>query len=218
MKTNPSNSRRSFLGQLGLMAFLPSIARRRALEPNAEPSPWDMQWVDRVAKAPYKAVIDSTTIAEGNALNLAADIMDRFHDVYNGPDDQTRVVIVVRQMGTPLAFQDALWDRYAIGEDQKINDAATKAPARRNPFLRGSSNEPARGDKIEPLVARGLTILVCNRSAMNWARSFAEKTKRDVEEVRTEFRNGLVPGAVLMPDGIFALVRAQNAVCALMKA
>ena len=218
MSRNAPKSRRGFLGQLGLMAFLPSIVRQRLLVSRAEPSTWDMQWVDRVAKAPYKAVIDCTTIAEGSALNLAADIMDRFHDVYNGPDEQTRVVIVMRQMGTPLAFQDALWDRYAIGEDQKINDPATKAPARRNPFLRGPSTEPPRGDKLEPLVARGLTILVCNRSAMNWAKSYAEKTKRDVEEVRTEFRNGLVPGALLMPDGIFALVRAQNAGCALMKA
>ena len=218
MHTDAAKSRRGFLGQLGLMAVLPKLVRHRVLESRVEPSTWDMQWVDRVTKAPYKAVIDCTTIAEGNALNLASDIMDRFHDVYNGPDDETRVVIVMRQLGTPMAFQDALWDRYAIGADQKINDPGTKLPARRNPFLRGPAGEPARADKIEPLVARGLTILVCNRSAMNWARGYAEQAKRDVEEVRTEFRNGLVPGAFLMPDGIFALVRAQNAGCALMKA
>jgi hypothetical protein len=32
--------------------------------------------------------------------------------------------------------------------------------------------------------------------------------------VQNEVRNGLIPGARLMPDGVFALVRAQNAGCA----
>jgi intracellular sulfur oxidation DsrE/DsrF family protein len=64
---------------------------------------------------------------------------------------------------------------------------------------------------------RGLTVLVCNRAAMNMAHSFAEKYKLDVEKVREEVRNGLIPGALLMPNGIFAIVRAQNAGCAYLK-
>jgi hypothetical protein len=52
---------------------------------------------------------------------------------------------------------------------------------------------------------------------MNWATSAAERTKRDVEEVKNDVRNGLVPGAILMPTGVFALVRAQNAGCAYMR-
>jgi hypothetical protein len=35
--------------------------------------------------------------------------------------------------------------------------------------------------------------------------------------VQSEVRAGLVPGAILMPTGVFALVRAQNAGCAYMK-
>jgi intracellular sulfur oxidation DsrE/DsrF family protein len=216
-------ARREFLGQLGVMAMATSLPvssaevksrRREAVSPQ-----WDMSWLDRIAAAPYKAVIDSTNLNDGAALDLAADIMDRFHDVYNGPDEQTRIIIVMRQLGVPMALQDALWDRYAIGEDRKINDPATKAPARRNPFLRAAPGEPdwVQEGKVEPLVKRGMTILVCNRAAMNHARSYAERTKRNVEEVQADVRNGLVPGAYLMPDGIFALVRAQNAGCALMK-
>ena len=52
---------------------------------------------------------------------------------------------------------------------------------------------------------------------MNYASGFAEKTKRNIEEVRADVRLGLVPGALLMPDGIFALIRAQNAGCAFMR-
>lgn len=214
-------ARREFLGQLGVLAAAAAIPRTvGAAEPmrqQSATSPWDMSWVEKVAAAPYKCVIDATNINDGAALDLAADVLDQFHEVY--PNDQARVVVVARQLGVPLALQDALWDRYAIGADRKITDPATKAPARRNPFLRprpGAASYDVES-KIEPLMARGLTILVCNRAAMNTARSYAEQTHRDVEQVQAEFRAGLVPGAFLMPDGIFALVRAQNAGCALLK-
>jgi intracellular sulfur oxidation DsrE/DsrF family protein len=39
---------------------------------------------------------------------------------------------------------------------------------------------------------------------------------RDVEEVQKDVRANLVPGAILVPSGIYALIRAQNAGCAYM--
>jgi len=52
---------------------------------------------------------------------------------------------------------------------------------------------------------------------MNWAARLAQKLERDVEETRNQVRTGLVPGAILVPSGIFALIRAQNAGCAFMR-
>jgi intracellular sulfur oxidation DsrE/DsrF family protein len=52
---------------------------------------------------------------------------------------------------------------------------------------------------------------------MSMGYSFAQKTGRDVEEVRKEVRENLVPGAIAVPSGIFALIRAQNAGCAFMQ-
>jgi len=215
--------RRVFLGQLGVMALAASapasvmttVSRRRA----PSPSPWDMSWVERMSAAPYKVVLDSQNLDDGAALDYAADIMNTFREVYNGPDTQTRVVVVMRRLGVPMALKDELWDRYAIGEDRKVNDPITKAPAKRNPWLRAAPNAPSYevDSKLESLLPRGLTVLVCNRAAMNMAHSIAEKYKLDVEKVRDEVRKGLVPGALLMPNGIFAVVRAQNAGCAYLK-
>lgn len=219
---DPRTPRREFLARLGLAACattFPAVAFAEPL-PHAPGSPtWDMSWVERVAKAPYKAVIDSTNLNDGAALGLAADIMDMFREVYGPPDEQTRVVVVMRQLAMPMALRDELWERYAIGEDRKVNDPATKTPARRNPFLRAAPGAPSyeAESTLQPLVARGLTVLVCNRATMNTARSAAERAHVDVERVQAEFRSGLVPGAYLMPDGIFSLVRAQNAGCAYMR-
>jgi len=224
-----TSDRRDFLRQLTLataavgggaiVSPLGAEELNRAADRFGAPSAaWDMSWVDQVQRAQYRAVFDSPTLSDGAALDLAAGIQDNFKEVY-GSDDGVRMVIVMRQLGQVMGFNDDLWNRYAIGEDRKVNDPLTKQPARRNPYLKAMPGEPdwAAGSKLETLHARGAIFLVCNRASMNFAAGAAERTKKDVEQVRNDVRNGLVPGATLMPTGVFALVRAQNAGCAYMK-
>ena len=165
-----------------------------------------MSWVERVQRAQYKVVFDSSSLADGAALDLAAGIWSDYNTVY-GSDDVARMVIIMRALGQVMAFNDTLWEKYGIGEERKVNDPDTKQPARRNPWRK----------QLDTLRARGAIFLVCNRASMNWATDAAKRTERDVEEVKNEVRNGLVPGAILMPTGVFALARAQNAGCAYMR-
>lgn len=215
--------RREFLGHIGLLAaaaVLPATAG--AAEPRLKigsASQWDMSWVEKVNTAPYKCVLDVQN-ASDDPLYTASDILDKFREVYGAQGEQMRLVLVVRRLGVPMALDHSLWERYHIGEDRKIEDPVTKAPARRNPFLAAPPNEKESykvESKLEPLMARGVIVLVCNRAAMNWASGSAEKFKRPVADVQNEVRSGLVRGALLMPDGVFALVRAQNAGCAIYK-
>jgi len=224
-----TSDRRDFLRQLtiataavgggAIVTPLGAEELHRAADRFSSPSAaWDMSWVAQVEQAKYKAVFDSNTLSDGAALDLAAGIQDNFKEVY-GSDDGVRMVIVMRQLGQVMAFNDDLWNRYAIGEERKVNDPLTKQPARRNPYGKPNPGEPdwAVASKLDTLRAHGAIFLVCNRASMNWATSAAERTKKDVEQVKNEVRNGLVPGALLMPTGVFALVRAQNAGCAYMK-
>ena len=215
-------SRRDFLSTVGIVAA--SSAGAAAFAPLlAEPpafaeGDWDMSWADEISKARYKAVFDSPSLADGAALDLAAGIWDNFKDAY-GTDDGVRMVIIMRQLGQVMAFNDKLWEKYGIGEERRVNDPVTKLPATRNPYASAASGEQswALNSKLDALYKRGAILLVCNRASMNWAASAAERTKRPVEEVRAEVRANLVPGARLMPTGVFALVRAQNAGCAYMR-
>jgi intracellular sulfur oxidation DsrE/DsrF family protein len=191
---------------------------RAASGPNAG-SPWDTSWLDRLAAAQYRVVFNASDIADGAALDYASTFFDHFHEAHGTSDAQTRPVVVFRRLGTVMALNDMLWDKYAIGEDRKVSDSATHAPAKRNIFWKaapGTSPE-ASGNKIETLHQRGMISLVCNIAAMNVGYSLAQKSGRDVEEVRREVKANLVPGAILVPSGIYALIRAQNAGCAYMQ-
>jgi len=137
---NPHPRRSDFLGQLGAAAaalFTPPIRSERRHFPR-HGSSWDLSWVDRLTDVPYRVVFDANDVADGFALDLTVMFFDQYHEVYDTRDDQARAVIVMRQLGTPLALGDALWDRYAIGEEIKVRDPATRQPARRNPFLRAA--------------------------------------------------------------------------------
>jgi intracellular sulfur oxidation DsrE/DsrF family protein len=113
---------------------------------------------------------------------------------------------VFRRLGTPLALNDVMWERYAVGEDSTITDNQTHRPARRNVYKK----------QLDALRERGLISLVCNIALGNWSSRAAKRTNKKVADVVAEARANLIPGAIVVPSGVFALIRAQNAGCAYM--
>lgn len=210
--------RRDFLAQLGgaaaAMAFNGDEAR--ASSAPLESGLWDTSWLDRLAMAQYRVVFNASEMNDGEVLDYANTFLVHFHETHDTTDSQTRPVIVFRRLGTTLALNDAMWDGYALGEGDKINDPLTKAPARRNIYWRAKGSPGTPSSTIESLHQRGMISLVCNVALNNVGRTLAARTKRSVDEVQKELRANLVPGAVLVPSGIYALIRAQNAGCAFM--
>lgn len=145
--------RRNFLSRLGAgTAVLSAGAFRSPLDAEERHSAeqvvsqgaWDMSWVDKIQRAPYKSVFDSTALADGAAIDLASGIWNDFKAVY-GSDDVARMVIIMRQLGQVMGFNDTLWEKYAIGEERKVNDSVTKLPAKRNPWTHELDTLCARG-------------------------------------------------------------------------
>jgi hypothetical protein len=211
--------RRGFIGQLGVfaatMTFDADELRATSVHTHGL---WDTSWLDQLALAQYRVVFNTSEVSEGNVLSYVDSFLDDFHTVHGTTDQQTRPVIVFRRLGTPMALNDRLWERYQIGEDLKIKDPTTHAAATRNVFWKareGATGWEARY-ALEPLQRRGLISLVCNVALGNWASQMARRYQRDPETVKTEVRENLIPGAIVVPSGIYALIRAQNAGCAFM--
>lgn len=212
--------RRAFLGRLGgaLGASMIFDADELQAASRHDEGPWDTSWLDRLASAQYRVAFNVSEVSEGAVLSYAASFLEDFHAVHGTADPQTRPVAVFRRLGTPMALNDALWARYAIGEDLKLRDPNTRAFATRNVFWqpRAGATGWEAATALEPLQRRGLISLVCNVALGNWASQVARRTQRDPEAVKAEARENLVPGAIVVPSGIYALIRAQNAGCAFM--
>jgi intracellular sulfur oxidation DsrE/DsrF family protein len=209
--------RRDFLARLGLAAAvlgidMDELRGQSAVRPG---SPWDTSWLERLAGARYRVVFNANVIDDGGVFSYVSTFLDHFHDVHNTTDAETVPVVVFRRLGTSMAANDHLWDRYEVGADSKIDDPDTKSPARRNVFWR-AGRSGGNSATIETLHKRGMVSLVCNVSLGNMGRRWAERTQQDIDQVQAEVRANLVPGAIVVPSGIYALIRAQNAGCAFM--
>lgn len=228
-------SRRRFVTQLGRIASLTalgSIVSARSIaaaEPDAPAAPaapdtpapgdWDLSWVDRLKGATNRGVFDWSTIEtppDAAALDRAARYLDGCVDAY-GDASSARAVIVIRHLATPAALTDAAWSRYEMGTVQKVTDPTTHQPAVRNPYWSatstGGDDDP---QTLHDLVQRGAIILVCNVALTHLASRVARQRGEDPATVQHDFRASLIPTAIVVPSGIFGLVRAQNAGCGLV--
>lgn len=232
MSSNPTGGentpRREFIGQLataavalvGTAACAPAIASQqpatstapaangggaRAAAASAIPAAkvtFDDSWTTRLT-APHKGVFDSPEIGDGIAVMQAQIWIRGNKEALGATDADTQAVLVLRHAAVPMVFNDALWEKYELGKETKTKDYRTKKFETRNPWRA----------TLESLQEKGSIVLGCNLAAMGFASRIAERTKQDVEAVRQEIRANLVKGAMLMPSGIYAVHRAQEAGC-----
>ncbi len=228
---NPRSDRREFLTQVATAAVivagsacaapLSAGAQQAGASRAARGAPFDDSWTQRVIAAKHRAVMDSPGIEDGLALEHATFFMQGFREQLDVGGADVVPVVVLRHVGTVMALNDSLWEKYALGERVNLKDPATGKPALRNPFIRvatGDKNALVTPDaSIEALLASGAILLACNKATMHLAGQVAQKYNRDAEEMRAEFRAGVVPGVLLQPSGIYATLRAQDVGCSFIK-
>ena len=222
--------RRGFLGQAAAMAIAPAIlgkpfgfaggdtgesaetaaggmsgARSRAA--------WDMSWVDGLAGAKHKAVFDATQITNGLSLGHVDLYLRGYREVYGVEERDVRAVLVIRHEAVPMFLNDAFWAKYRLGQTLRITDPSTGASAVRNPFSAQGAKAVPEWNTIQQLRARGVAVLGCATALRSVAGLMAAQTGQAASVVEAEAMTSLVTGVVIMPSGIFAILRAQEAGC-----
>lgn len=232
--------RRTFLAQaagaaaaacatpLAALADTPAAPGAPGASTPAGPDVFDDAWTARVRAARHRAVFDAPSIEDGLVL-WQAWLFRRGCREALGAEGRDAVVpvLVLRHAATLMAFDDALWAKYDLGTQRKIDDPATKKPAVRNPWARTRADAPpgerdaVLGDEpaptVEGMLASGAVVLTCGMAIRRFAQGLATRTKGDPEAVRQELQRGVVPGVLVQPSGIYATLRAQEAGCTFMR-
>lgn len=226
-------SRRSFVQHVGHVAsltFLSSAMGATVARAESAPVPatavstddWDLSWLARLASGTDRAVFDWPTLgspADPILLELADRYLQNCAVAYGAQPYAVRVVLNIRTQAVPAAVADVMWERYALGAEYQTTDPTTGVLAIRNPFwYRAPDPAPGLGlPCLADLQRAGATILVCDFALTNLAKRLAPKFHQSEATVHAALRANLVPGAFAVPSGIFGLVRAQNAGCALVR-
>ena len=186
------------------------------------PKTWDASWMNRIT-AKHKAIFDSPEIGDGTALYQAMSYLDSVKDVFGTGDSDASVVVVLRHRAVPMLFNDAMWAKYDIGTATKTLDEKTRLAVKRNTYYQegDAQGHPKSTEKpsatIKSLSARGVIFVGCDLATRAFSSRAAASAKKPSQEVDEEITANLIPGATLMPTGVFATLMAQEAGCALMK-
>jgi intracellular sulfur oxidation DsrE/DsrF family protein len=203
----------------GLQACASSVAALTTSPPKQAGREWDLSWVDRL-KAPFRVV---SNITQKNDLGLMQTWMwmQGFQQAYGTEDNNLNAVLVFRHEAVAMMLDDAMWARMAITESSSGTGSGNTAaaPPGRNPWLsKPASNGPSGSQDtdytISALRARGVIMLACNMALRGQVSRLRQKENLTADDADRAIRNAIVPGCYIVPNGIFAVSRAQMAGCA----
>jgi hypothetical protein len=215
------STRRSFLGLAGLgtlAAATGSPLFARTPRPAARRDPvtdtWDMSWVGRV-NGKHRAVFDSPEIHDGAGLFRAFLWRDEVKEVYGGELADASAVLVIRHAAIPLVMNDEFWGRYEVGKRVKMKNPATRRWFTTNPIRVSPPGMPPQFARynLDTFVSEGGIVLGCGVAFHEIVGSVAERDKISEDEADRRAREHLLPGIILQPSGVFAVLSAQEAGC-----
>lgn len=211
------------LAAAGALGACASGAQQAAAAPVPAPragTRWDMSWMKKLGR--YKTAYDSPEIMNGAALAFAAAASAGYRDAFGVTDAEITPVLILRHAASVMVLNDSMWERLALGEARTLKDPTTGEPAKRNPFINYT-----KGDKhtmigaeagLDVLIAKGAIALACNNGLLGAAFQLAKKEPTFTRETAlAEIHRNVIPGAYVMPNGIFAVSAAQDAGCHYMR-
>jgi intracellular sulfur oxidation DsrE/DsrF family protein len=216
-KSKTSPSRREFVGAItagatALLAGLPTVSSSETTEPSSVAMA--DAWFKKV-KGKHRIIYDATEPHDGFPI-IWAWVFYQTNNQTGSADADLTAMVVLRHNAIPLAMHDSLWEKYKFGENFKITDNNTKAPAVRNPYYnpKGADFPIPAIEGIQKLQTRGAMFCVCDMALTVYSSMIAKGMDLKPEDVKNEWVSGLHPGIQIVPSGVWAVGRAQEKGCA----
>ena len=217
-------TRRDFLGKMAVNAAmlgarplgldLASPSALSALAAPAQGEKWDLSWTSKVT-GKHKTVFDVPEVDSGYGVWRASLWARQYQDVLGAAPRDLSTVLVLRHNGITLAMQQAFWDKYGIGKAKNALHPITQEPTDRNPALLSSSRNEVPADfdavALDKFISRGGIALGCNLAFADCVQIVKSKEGVSDADARKQAIGYLVPGVILQPSGVFAVIRAQEA-------
>lgn len=195
-----------------------SQAQRVAVDETDHPIPistkYDVAWAGRIT-ARFRAVFDSPNMSGGAALIRANAWCDQYKEVYGVERAAMNAVLVLRADAIDLAVDDDYWQRFKVGKEHTLRGADGKRWTTVNPIsARARDTEPSKpANTLESFMANGGIVLACGWAFGKVIQRYGDGDRLERAEAARVARSHLIPEIVLQPNGIFAILRAQEAGC-----
>jgi len=174
----------------------------------------DLSWVAKL-RGKSRAVFDSPHPSEGAALFRAVIWRSQVHSAFGTPLEDITPVVVLRHEAIPMIMDDAFWAHLGIGKDLKWKDEKTGKWVTSNPL---SSTPPGAPEylkdvNIPAFVKNGGVVLACGLAFGNIVYQYHEKDKLSEADAFKRAKEHVLPGVIIQPSGVFAVLKAQEEGC-----
>lgn len=230
MRNQSPSSRRNFLGTLATSAAAISAASFAPLAAGAQMAQMAAGGPDDIfknLKGKHRVVFDANKPNEVFPFAWPTVFM-MTNEATGTPAKDQNVVVVLRHLAIPYALDNKVWAKYNLAEIFKAGELgpaysakdAKTAVAMRNPFWmpqHGDFQVPGMGAVdigINHLQEKGAIICACNAALTVYSAAVAQQMGKNAEEVKRDWMEGVLPGVKVVPSGVWALGRAQEAGCA----
>lgn len=230
MTRTDATPRRNFLGRiLGAAAVALPFAGARAVEAQAPTAADD--WMKEV-KGTHRCLFDFPQHKNGVPLLHILNYLNTYKEAYKAGAGQVGAVGTFYSIGPQasmsMAFNDAMWTKYKLGEYLSLKDAAGR-PYTRNVFFRPTKDDlhllmgamqtptiPAFGESmpalgIESLQKMGTKFLLCANALGGWCLELDARGKGKAADIEKELRANLLPGVTIVPAMVIAIEQGQAA-------
>jgi hypothetical protein len=175
---------------------------------------WDTRWHERLTGS-VRTVFDVPEVESGFGVWRATIWARQYEQVLGVPARDLSTALVIRHNAIILAMQQGFWDRYGIGKAHDVRHPLTNEATDRNPALLGADQgvpEPYAGFALDKFVAGGGIALACDLALQFVIVGLIQRTDNvPLAQAQEQARKWLVPGVILQPSGMFAVLRGQQA-------
>jgi intracellular sulfur oxidation DsrE/DsrF family protein len=197
---------------------------------NAQESGAD-DWIKEV-KGTHRCLFDFPQHKNGMPLLHILNYLNTYNTAYKTTPGQVGAVgtfySIGNQSSIPLAFNDAMWAKYQLGEYLGLKDAMGK-PYTRNVYHRPttadahlliqaiqSPNIPALAEAmpalgIESLQKMGTKFLLCANALGAWELELEARGKGKAQDIDKDLKANMLPGVTIVPAMVIAIEKAQEA-------
>ncbi|HTU82838.1 MAG TPA: hypothetical protein VMF61_11950 [Candidatus Acidoferrales bacterium] len=218
------SSRRDFLNAGALAALAPTIAATPAPlpSPSSKPSPepsfpplaFDLAGFDAATSKPaqHRHMFASRTLDGGLVLDAIQTTLNAYASIGTTVSSVATAAVLYHGLSIMLAFDDAIWRDLLVPVAAKLpgaakTDFAKYTNAKGNPFRKpGSPDDPS----MAGLAAGGTLFFVCNYAARGFAEFMAHANGLAPAAVYDRMSKNMLPGASLVPAGVWAVHALQD--------
>lgn len=178
------------------------------------PFAFDLAAFDAMTSKPadHRHMFASTKLSGGTVLDAVKNTLDAYSSLGIAPSGVSTAVVLYHGSALGLAFSDRIWKNLLVPAIPQAPpfvraDLADHEHAAANPFWKPKKPGDA---SVSGLLEGGTMFFVCNHAMHGFAGLLAAKTQRLSADVYDELVAGLVPGAKLVPAGVWAVSALQE--------